>query len=186
MTDRFDVGPLLGGMFTRLRRRSQTGEEATDWIAVGALILLPLAIVIALAWSQFVARRPDQLIAAFALLAGSLVAAFSLLATWRSQIPGDSDGSMNVARRRVDEAAAHSLTAAFGCMVGAAVMVILTNLPTCPSAILHWLRVSLSSLGVGVGVFVSLSFLISVNLIWDAYCESNGIKPPPKVSRRKI
>jgi len=141
--------------------------------------MLPLAMAglsIVLDWQI---RKPEALLAGFSLLAGSLLGVFSQLAGWRSRL-SERETTYKTTERRyrraVDEAVAHTLIAALASMAAAILMIVLANLlpdTASASSVLPWPARIITGLAVGVGSYLLMTFLIIVNLLWDAYEKAN-------------
>jgi hypothetical protein len=180
MTDRFNMGPLLAGVAKGLRHRANVGTEQPDLVARAVLLGVPVAAGVASWMLGWQIRKPEVLIAGYSLLAASLLAVFSQLASWRGRLE-DRAVRFKVtegrSRRAVDEAVAHTLMAALGSMLAAFLMVILANiLPEAgvtQSSVLPWFASLLTAASVAVGGYLLLTFLIIVNLLWDAYQEAS-------------
>ena len=180
MPGRFDLRPLLRALEGGLRKRRDTGVEPPDTRTRAVLIVLPLLIAGAAAGFGFVLPHADQLIAGTALLMGALLAAFTQVAGWRERLLTRSNATDGVDLRALNEAAAHILDTVMVALGATSSLVVLANLDLTlqHSNVYYALALkALTALGVAAFIYITISMVIVVNLLWDAY-EKSGIVQP--------
>ncbi|GAB3884707.1 hypothetical protein [Terrabacter terrigena] len=168
MTDRFSVGALLKAQRDSMRRGDVSGDRP-DRLAQLVLFGLPLVLAV-VAWVRnFELADAGSVLAAFGLLAATLVALFVQLAAWRLRLNDRArNGYVEVerpAREAIDEATYHTLVGALVSGAGAVVTVIGSNSAGENKPVAGWL----ASLVVALGASLALHFIIIVNLVFDAY-----------------
>lgn len=175
MPGRFNLGPLAHAVGDGLRHRASVGTEAKDRTTRAVLVLLPATGVILSLTLGVELSGADQLIAGFALLAGTSIAAFTQLAAWREKLTARAKKVDGVASRALDEAVAHVLMIVVVSMAATVAMVIVFNIEPGedPSAAVQWTIRGFSAAGIGAGLYVVLSLVIVVNLLFDAYTNAN-------------
>ncbi|MCM3555680.1 hypothetical protein M3697_11255 [Janibacter melonis] len=125
-------------------------------------------------------REPQSLTSGYGLLAGALLASFSLLAAWRNNLtqrPSWQVETSRTARRAIDEAVAHVLMSILVCVGLAALTVIMANVMTEADGSADTLRdtpaLVLTSVLVSLSTYLILSLVLIVNLLRDAYHQVN-------------
>ncbi len=170
MSFRLDLGPLISAVRDGLRHRGPQAEKP-DRLTRTLLIAIPLVSFAVSIVFGLKLETSGALITAFALLAGVLLAAFTQLASWRSQLSARSAIYQEAefsARRAIDEAVAHTLWASF-----LSVTATIFSLIAESSLGLEWacfVIPRIFSAGVvAIGVYLTLTLTIIVNLLWDGY-----------------
>ena len=175
MPGRFDLGPLARAVGVGLRHRAAVGAEVNDRGTRAVLIVFPTAgFILSLAF-RVALGGADQLIAGFALLAGTSIASFTQLAAWREKLTARARRVDGVASRALDEAVAHVLMVVVVSMAATVAMVIVFNIDPGrdPSPAVLWTIRGFSAAGIGAGLYVVLTLVIVVNLLFDAYTAAN-------------
>ncbi|WP_161965022.1 hypothetical protein [Ornithinimicrobium cerasi] len=147
-------------------QRTGSGGRPT-WTAV-ALYLVPFAAGV---WSYVatwnLSSSVANLIGGFALIAGVLMAVFSLLAGWRRELENRASkrpSSESWARREVHAAVAHTLVGVWASVVAAIMVILLGALPAESSV------EQLVNAGVaGLGVYIALLIMVIVNALHAGY-----------------
>lgn len=118
----------------------------------------------------------DTLLAALAILAGALITAFSLLASWRNSVKAKTQGSDDYAPERwlLDASSAHLLAGAYSSII-ASLIVMLTKAISIFSA--PWIMVVGNSLAIGFSSHVTMSLLIALPSLYAAYVQLNDVDP---------
>ncbi len=169
MAERFDVSPLIAGLLSGLRKRRSSGDETADWPARLALFGIPLVaagLVLALSVEL---DSADQFLAAAAILAGALIAAFSQVASWREQLLRRRRRVDGVRVRALTEAAAHILVSILVSVAGSVAVFIAANIELhCAPLPVHVAARVLSAVIVACFTYIGLSLIIVTNLLWDA------------------
>jgi len=148
----------------------------------GARLVVGLAPIAAGVWAYFghaTLRSPEAYLAALAIFAGGMLAAFTHLAGVRQRLEerkdewGDADA---IDRDAVDETSAHLLVAAYTSGLAAAVLVVGLNLseqpPEGPTAINGWF----AAIAITVMVHVLVVFLIAVPRLYSAYTSAFTVR----------
>lgn len=171
MPGRFDLRPLLGGALLGLRRRRAIGAEPVDGSARYILVGVPLVSAAVLTALQVQLADPGILSGGAALLIGALLAGFAMLAGWKDRLVERERQTERLQVRALDEAGAHILMSVIMAVVATAALGTLANVPVGgdAGAFRLWLCASLGGVGVGALVYIGLSVVIVVNLMWDAY-----------------
>jgi hypothetical protein len=172
---RFSLSPLAHGLGVGIRHRAAVGSERRDVRAQIVLVAVPVLGIGSSLYFRVVLTGTDQLLAAFALLAGTSIAAFTQVAAWREKLTVRAKRVDGVASRALDEAVAHILAVVVASVFASLVMVILSNVPLGdePTKVTLWVVRAFSAAGIGVGLYVALTLVIVVNLLWDAYGRAN-------------
>lgn len=133
------------------------------------LIAVPVGIAYVAIRRNWTLSTGADLLAAFSLTAGVLLAVFALIASWRERLANRiklREVSERLARQRLDEAARHTLTATVFCVVGASLSIV-------ASATVHGNPPRTSSIiaAAAYGVFsiVGLLILMVVLLVHDVF-----------------
>ncbi|MGP5219397.1 hypothetical protein [Arthrobacter rhombi] len=119
---------------------------------------------------------PDALLSAMSLLAGGLIAAFALLASWRDRLTDRADSfstSERLERDHLDETAAHLLVAAYGSAISAVLLVIGMNFSQGQGGELTG---PIAALAAAAATFVVLVFLIALPRLYSSYVQLNGVR----------
>lgn len=171
MPGRFDLRPLLGGALLGLRRRRAIGTEPVDGSTRYILMAVPLVSAGVLTALRVQLADPGILSGGAALLIGALLAGFAMLAGWKDRLVERDRQTERLQVRALDEAGAHILMSVVMAVVATAALGALANVPVAADAgaVRLWLCAGLGGLGVGALVYIGLSVLIVVNLMWDAY-----------------
>ncbi|WP_157559486.1 hypothetical protein [Nocardioides sp. Soil777] len=173
---RLNIGPLVAALNSGLRKRSLTGEEEPDTFARRALLIIPLAAGGAMIVTRTPLAAADQLTDSAAILVGALIAAFGTVAVWRERLTQRDRSVELVSRRALDEAAAHILTSTLATLLGLVFLIAVANIdPGKSDDLLIWGEAVLSGLGLALYVYVMLTLVIVVNLLWDGYVEANNV-----------
>lgn len=141
-------------------------------MARSVLLAAPLLTVAAylLDWSL---RAPEPIMAALALLAGTLIGSFGQLNTLRLKMTdrvGDDDPATAVDRDALDETAGHLLTASW--LSGATVAELAIGLNVSHDGDVHGV---FAALGMGMAAYVFLTFLLAVPRLYSAYVLVNAV-----------
>jgi len=155
------------------------------------VIAIPLGAGLAMLFLNGSLTDPGAILAALGLLAGSLLAAFGQLSTWRlrlSEAEGRFPASQRVDRDQMDETAAQLLVASYASAVGALLLVLAMNFPvietvtaTDPAATpaaTTTVRISgpWAAAAVAVCTYVVLMFLMALPRLYSAYVTANNVR----------
>lgn len=126
MTDRFNPWPIFSAAIQGAHRRN-TSEAGPDRMAIAIMIGGPASSAVLIWATKTTVLKPDQVTSAFALLSGSLLAAFALLATWRGSVARShlELSDTKIARDRIDEAVGECLAATIASVFGGVSMTVL-------------------------------------------------------------
>lgn len=170
MSERLNPRPLFVGLLAGLRKRRVSDDEPPDRSARWVLFGVPVLVGAAVGGFQVVFSNADQLLAACALLAGALLTGFAQIASWRERILYRHRAVDDIDVRALNEAAAHVLVSLLASVVAAMAVFVLANLDLqCPPLLVYIAACVLSALSAGALVYVAISLLIVVNLLWDAF-----------------
>lgn len=191
-TDRFSLGPILAEALGGLRHRRVHEDEPRDWGALILLLGVPLGLGFLSAVLGWRIRSADSLLAGFALLAGVLLTVFVQISVWRERLRPDGKHEAlalyeGPPRRSADEAAAHTLLASVLSIVGAVVLVVLDNVSQpAPDGVvvIPWVAIVLTAFMVGLSAYLVLTFILIVNLLFDAYQVAQGPNSPSQGAGR--
>lgn len=179
MSRRFDLRPLLSGVVQGLRKRRPIGDEPADVRTRRILIVTPLVAAALIAGFRVELTGADQMLAGMALLIGALVVSFSQVASWRERLLERDRKVDQMSIRSLDEAAAHILFGVVLAGVATAAFGTLANIHlgiNDPGVVRTVAAVALSAVGVAIYVYILLTLVITVNLLWDAYERSGSGK----------
>lgn len=178
MTDRFSPRPLLRGAWGSLRARAHVGTERRDWAAISVLAGLPLLLGVASWYWGWSIRATDPLIGGYSLLAGVLLAGVPQLAAWRQRLTDRSRAADGVAKRKLDEAVAHTLLGVLTSTALAAVSVVLGNISVPgadrPDVVIPAVARGFTTVIVVGSAYLVLTLVLVVNLVFDAYEDANS------------
>ena len=175
MSERFDLRPLLSGLAQGLRNRRNVGEESPDFDAWAILLGFPIIAGLVVLIYKIELSKADQLLAGTAIFVGALLASFAQVASWRDRIAARDRRVDGIHIRALNEVAAHILLSVLISSIATAVLAVLANMDLeseSPSIIHIILARGLSAIGVSAFVYVLISVVIVVNLLWDAYEEA--------------
>lgn len=171
MAGRFDLRPLLTGLTEGLRKRRNNGTEPPDTRARWTLVGVPTLLAVGAAATGVELEAPDQVLAAVAVYAGALLAAFALIAGWRDSIVARGRSVDGARLRSLREAGAHILmsvvvAAALSALLAADANLTISDAPT-------WLaeggeRAFHGAL-VWLFAYLLLTLVLVTNLLWDAF-----------------
>jgi hypothetical protein len=175
MARRFDVGPLFGGVASGLRHRRASGPEPADRLTRAVLVGIPVVVAVSTALGGVVLPVPEQLLAGVSLLVGALFAGFTQVAAWRDRLEDRRVATDRVRIRALREAGAHILASVVAGGAAAVITIALACLPeTHGNRLIQILEQAFSSFAFGVLSYLSLTILIVVNLLWDAFDSPSG------------
>ncbi|MGI9149857.1 MAG: hypothetical protein ACR2IK_25485 [Chloroflexota bacterium] len=142
------------------------------------LTAVPLALVVASLWWHWKLRSPDALLAGVALLAGSLLAAFGQVASWRERLRDayrdyEPPPAAVIRQDAIDETATHLLLAAYLSGAEALLIVIGSNVSVDHEGNLTGI---LAAACIALGAYLMLLFLIAVPRLYDGYVEVNAVR----------
>jgi hypothetical protein len=133
-------------------------------------------------------REAGSLVGGLALLAAALLAVVVQLAVWRQRLTDRSQARDGVARRSLDEAVANTLLSAVTCVLLAGLGVIEANIlipKTGEGTVLPLPAKLITALVVGGCTYLVLTFILIVNLMFDAYVNANGLERKPAVTQHR-
>lgn len=131
---------------------------------------------------------PEALLAAYGLVASSLLAAFGVAASWRERL--DDRPTAEATKRTLEESVAHILLGSLYATLGAviAVVVIVWGTPSPNMSLwgeapwdVGWRGMHLGgyslliAVSTAIGVRLSLTFLMVANLLWRGYLAAYGV-----------
>jgi hypothetical protein len=155
-----------------LRLRRHIGDEPEDRLTKLVLFGLPTAVCIVAIVVGFKVSAVDQMLTAVSVLVGALLAAFTQLAGWRERLSARQLKIDGIKMRALDEAVAHVLVAVLasawmaGCLFVAA--------STTSAAV----DIVCGAVTLATAVYLGVTLLIVVNLLWDAYRAANPESKP--------
>ncbi|WP_435199501.1 hypothetical protein [Janibacter sp. GS2] len=176
-TDRFSLAPLWSAVADGVRHRRVHEDEPRDYGALLILFVPPTLLGLLSLGLGWQIRAADSLIAGLSLLAAALLAVFVQLSTWRQRLsPGGKPEAVvsyeGPQRRAIDEAAAQTLWASLITVLTALCLVVIANtvsIDRAGDAVASWAQRGLTAAVVALGAYLVLTFLLIVNLLWDAY-----------------
>ena len=119
---------------------------------------------------------PGAILAALGLLAGSLLAAFGQLSSWRLRL-AESQGkfptTQRIDRDQMDDTAAQLLVASYASALGAFFLVVAMNVAVDSTGAISGLWMAVA---VTIGTYAFLLFLIAVPRLYSAYVTANGVR----------
>lgn len=151
-------------------------ETRPAYFTRAIVILVPLGAGVWMFVGNGTLADPGSLLAALGLLAGSLLAAFGQLSTWRLRLTeseGDFPTAQRIDRDQMDDTAAQLLVASYGAAVGALSLVLGMNLAADGNGVISGFWAALS---VAIGSHVILIFLIALPRLYAAYVTSNNVR----------
>lgn len=116
----------------------------------------------------------DTLLASLAILAGALITAFSLLASWRSSVSSANEDFEECGPERwlLDTSAAHLLAGSYSSIVAAVVAVFTKLLAPIDNNVVQQIC---NSLTIGFSAHVVVSLLIALPGLYAAYVQLNDV-----------
>lgn len=175
MPGRFSLGPLTKGLGEGVRNRRTVGQEKVDWFAAVVLAVFPLAAFGFSVYRKTLLESPADLIAGCALLVGVGLAAFGQVAAWRERLNQRGRSTEAIYARSLDEAVVHILLSVLAAGLATALLVTLSNFGSSASAgdLKLWVMRLLTAACIGLFVYLGLTLIIIVNLLWDGYDSAN-------------
>lgn len=172
MSTRLDPRPLFNALTNGIRLRRNIGEEPEDRFTKLFLFGLPIGVFFASIVAGLKLPAADQVIAGAALFIGAMLAGFSQLAAWRERLTTRNLKIDGAKMRMLDEAIAHVLVSALAAAWLTGALVVAAN------SHYGWVNVLMSSIAASTMVYLGVSLLVVVNLLWDAYRGANPASPP--------
>lgn len=184
MSHRLDPRPLFVALRNNLRRRDTQAQPADrlTWLVLSAAAIVTPVVSI---FFRLRVENAENLLAVFGLLAGVMIAGFTQLAAWRSQLSRRSatyQDAERTGRQAVDEAVEGTLVTAV-LSVAAAFLSVAASALHGVTWFHHALPIAATALLLAVTAVIGVLFLIIVNLLWDGYRRS--VRVDEDESRRR-
>lgn len=181
MPGRLDVRPLLAGAMQGLRRRRVQGMEPADGPARYVLFGLPVVAGAITTSLRVQLNDAGALAGACGILIGALLTSFGTVGVWKERLVARDRDTEKVNVRALDEAAAHILVSVLAAMIALMSLAIVSNaIQSDPGAVREWVVAAFAGLGVAGLVYLAITLVIVVNLLWDAFI---GTSPARRTSR---
>ncbi len=174
MSDRLDPRDLFRGQWKVLTLRTATGSRA-DVVVRGLIYLVPIALGVVAAVSDFSLKSPDAILAGLALLVGGMLAVFAQIAVWRERLADRErlfENSEASDRESLDEAVTNVLVASFWSVVGIVAIVVGQSTTSAKDGSLGGLACGVV---VAVGAHVALLFMLVIFKLYDSYIYINKV-----------
>ncbi|MGZ8177354.1 hypothetical protein ACXVUM_05430 [Williamsia sp. SKLECPSW1] len=170
MTARTNPLPVLRG-----HAKTLVNGKQIDWIARLVMWGLPIAIgalSLALGW-RFVA--PSAVLSGIALLMGGLLSTAGVLMNLRLKLTDRDEAHQAAedAKRNLDEAVPHVLTAALASLLSAITIIIAMNYPICPGS--QTINRAFSGIIAALLTFVAVLFVATIIRLYAAYVQVNRV-----------
>lgn len=170
MPGRLDLRPLVGGALVGLRRRRAHGEEPVDGTVRYVLFGVPLVTGAVIGALRVQLQDPGTLAAGVAVLIGALLGGFAMLGGWKERLVARDRDTEQVNLRALDEAGAHVLLSVVVSVVASVCLAVVANATTPDAgAVREWTLAVFGGVSVAALVYIAISMIIVVNLLWDAY-----------------
>lgn len=174
MLNRLNLAPLFRAHWKGLT--NGVTSPTPDWPSRAVLIFIPLAVGAASISLDWRLKSPAALLAGVALLAGSLLSAFTHLSSLRMKISEGAQRDSNrfdAERAMLDETAAHLLLACLACVVNAVTIVIGLNFRSDTKEEISgsWAAVSLAT-----SSWIVVLFVLCLPRLYSAYVEINQVQ----------
>jgi hypothetical protein len=170
MPGRLDLRPLIAGALDGLRKRRVQGDEPVDGPTRYILFGLPLAVGAVAVALRLQLADAGSVATACGVLIGALLSGFGALGAWKERLLARDRDTEQVDLRALNEAAAHILLSVIVAMGATVTLTLAANLTTKdPGTTRAWIVATCGGIGIGALVFLSISLVIVVNLLWDAY-----------------
>jgi hypothetical protein len=159
-----------------------------NWPTVVLILVLPVLVTLGTFgvdllryWFPKITNVPlskisDPLLASLAILAGALITAFSLLASWRTLISEHAQGSRDYSPERwlLDTSCAHLLSGAYTSIITAVIIILGRATEAFNSSVC---RLISDSLALGLCTHVVMSLVIALPGLYAAYVQLNDVDP---------
>lgn len=170
MTARMNPMPVL-----RAHARTLADGSSTDWAARVIMWAIPVGVGTTAYVLQWRFSAPSAVLSGVALLMGGLLSTAGVLSTLRLKLT-DRDESHREARdakRNLDEAVPHVLTAALACLTSAIIIIVAMNFPLAAGD--PTLNRGFSCVIAAALTFVAALFVATIIRLYAAYVQVNRV-----------
>lgn len=159
----------------RAHARTLANDTGPDWAARAVMWAAPVAVGGASYFFEWRFSAPSAVLSGVALLMGGLLSTAGVLMTLRLKLTDRDEAhtSAEQAKRNLDEAVPHVLTAALASLVSAVVIIIAMNFPTAPDN--PAINRGFSSVIAVTLTFVAVLFLATIVRLYAAYVQVNRV-----------
>lgn len=171
MTARMSVMPVL-----RAHARSLANGADPDWITRAVMWGTPIGVGVAAYASQLRFGAPTALLSGVALLMGGFLSTAGVLSTLRLKLT-DRDETHNAAeaaKRNLDEAVPHVLTAALGCVTSAVLIIVAMNFPVNEFGVINR---GFTCVIAAALTLIAVLFVAAIVRLYAAYVQVNNVPP---------
>ncbi|MEV3903318.1 hypothetical protein AB0K11_13420 [Mycobacterium sp. NPDC050551] len=159
----------------RAHVRTLTNEARVDWVARAIIWGAPIAVGSLAYGTSWRFTAPSAVLAGVALLMGGLLSTAGVLSALRLKLT-DRDEAHRVAeeaKRNLDEAVPHVLTAALACLAAATVIIVAMNYPLAVGD--PTINRGFSCTTAAALTFIGVLFVATIIRLYAAYVQVNNV-----------